>query len=233
MHPVRIILNLQKSKLLLDNTDILQKILSLMCEREMKGHECNEVMSFKFHYLAFFMAEITKYKKRMALSKVDKEDKKEASAEDTEEKRSSDPLEQLAKKMLKTGRGGNPDFQESFLRECVREFPFRECTTFHQMVQALTSKDPPSALIIITSAINGQRIFSSEVPYCTTCGEEKASKKCSKCKTVVYCDRECQRLHWFLHKKACARLAQQEPIKTKSPSLSIKNTNPANSPKQE
>jgi len=28
---------------------------------------------------------------------------------------------------------------------------------------------------------------------------------------VQYCDRECQRLHWFIHKKACARLSQGVP----------------------
>lgn len=41
--------------------------------------------------------------------------------------------------------------------------------------------------------------------YCSTCGNEKPDKKCSKCKAVQYCDRECQRTHWFMHKKTCAR----------------------------
>ena len=40
---------------------------------------------------------------------------------------------------------------------------------------------------------------------CSSCGEEKPDKKCSKCKEVQYCDRQCQRLHWFMHKKTCAR----------------------------
>lgn len=44
-----------------------------------------------------------------------------------------------------------------------------------------------------------------ETTYCSTCGDEKPDKKCSKCKAVQYCDRECQRLHWFMHKKTCAR----------------------------
>lgn len=47
--------------------------------------------------------------------------------------------------------------------------------------------------------------FQDDLTYCSTCGEEKPDKKCSKCKLVQYCDRECQRLHWFAHKKVCAR----------------------------
>ena len=43
---------------------------------------------------------------------------------------------------------------------------------------------------------------------CSTCGEEKATKKCSKCKSVQYCDKECQKLHWFMHKKVCAKWAE-------------------------
>jgi hypothetical protein len=61
------------------------------------------------------------------------------------------------------------------------------------------------ALTVVTSALNGHRGFSDEIKTCATCGEEKASKKCSKCKEVQYCDRECQRLHWFIHKKECNR----------------------------
>lgn len=45
--------------------------------------------------------------------------------------------------------------------------------------------------------------FQDDISYCGTCGEEKPEKKCSKCKAVQYCDRECQRLHWFAHKKTC------------------------------
>lgn len=48
--------------------------------------------------------------------------------------------------------------------------------------------------------------MQDETSYCSTCGQEKPDKKCSKCKAVQYCDRECQRLHWFMHKKNCPRL---------------------------
>lgn len=44
---------------------------------------------------------------------------------------------------------------------------------------------------------------------CATCGEQKKSamKKCAKCRNTQYCDRTCQRLHWFVHKKECERIS--------------------------
>lgn len=216
VHPVRVALNLQKAPLLGENLDKVQKVLNLMSEREMKrGIETNEVMAFKFHYLAFVVAEVARCRNRqLAAQKDRKKDVKEEAEEEKkegEEKR-SDPMELFARKMLKCGRSGDgntPEFQESFLRECVREFPYRECTVFRQMVASLAQPDSPQALSVISAAINGQRGFAdTSNAHCCTCGEEGASKKCSKCKTVQYCDRECQRLHWFMHKKACARLSQ-------------------------
>ena len=75
-----------------------------------------------------------------------------------------------------------------------------------QMVRSLTrKKDPCPALDVIVGAINSQSGFGDEYSPCSTCSEPKAIKKCSKCKAVQYCDLECQRLHWFMHKKECAR----------------------------
>jgi len=150
---------------------------------------------------------------QLAAQKDRKKDvKEEAEEEKKEEEKRSDPMELFARKMLKCGRSGDgntAEFQESFLRECVREFPYRECTVFRQMVTSLAQADSPQALSVISAAINGQRGFAdTSTAHCSTCGEEGAPKKCSKCKTVQYCDRECQRLHWFMHKKACARPSQ-------------------------
>ncbi|XP_045491624.1 ankyrin repeat and MYND domain-containing protein 2 [Colias croceus] len=193
IHPVRLALNLQHASGLLDNADKVSKVLEMLCKREMtRGSETNEVMAFKYHYLAYIIKEIHNIK-----------DKQKPSAESDKK---HDVVEIFAKKLLKPGRDGySLDLMDSFLKDCVREFPYRECTTFHQMVTALTSKDPLPAFSVINCTLNGQRGFIDNIPYCSTCGEEKPAKKCSKCKTVQYCDRECQRLHWFVHKKACNR----------------------------
>lgn len=60
MHPVRIALNLQPT--LVNSLDPVRNILTLMCEREMKQKDTNEVMAFKLHYLASVVAEIAKYR---------------------------------------------------------------------------------------------------------------------------------------------------------------------------
>lgn len=45
------------------NASKIFKVLNLMCEREIKKQlESNEVMAFKFHYLANILIEIAKHK---------------------------------------------------------------------------------------------------------------------------------------------------------------------------
>ncbi|XP_063359204.1 ankyrin repeat and MYND domain-containing protein 2 [Cydia amplana] len=192
IHPVRLALNLQHIPGLLENAEKISKVLELLCKKEMtRGSDSNEVMAFKYHYLSYIVREIHNIR-----------DKQKPAAEE----KKHDIVEMFAKKLLKPGKDGvSLDLMDTFLKDCVREFPYRECTTFHQMVSSLTSKDPPPALSVINCTINGQRGFVDAIPYCSTCGEEKPAKKCSKCKSVQYCDRECQRLHWFVHKKACNR----------------------------
>lgn len=195
IHPVRLALNLQHMPALLENAEKVSKVLDMLCKKEMtRGSDTNEVMAFKYHYLAYILKELHNIRDKQKPSTESKDDKKH------------DVVEVFSKKLLKPGKDGfSLDMMDSFLKDCVREFPYRECTTFHQMVSSLTSKDPPPALSVINCTLNGQRGFVDAIPYCSTCGEEKPAKKCSKCKTVQYCDRECQRLHWFVHKKACNR----------------------------
>lgn len=181
-----------------------------MSRREMtRGAETNEIMAFKYHYLNSIVAEIIKCQKRQEAVKADrnKEEKVEKSEEKSEGKK-VDIVELLIKKFLKCNSDGTLEFQELFLRDSVREFNYRESAIFRQMVATLASSDPPSAVSVIGAAINGQRAFNDNAQICATCSEEKATKKCSKCKMVQYCDRECQRLHWFIHKKTCNQLSE-------------------------
>ncbi|XP_065094479.1 ankyrin repeat and MYND domain-containing protein 2 [Ochlerotatus camptorhynchus] len=200
IHPVRIALNLQKYGLFIEDLKRIRKVLDEMMEREMKRrNEINEVMAFKYHYLGYIVNEIAKCRDYF-LARKDKAD----GGNGKDQK--SDFVELFAKRVLKQGKDGSLEYVEATIRECVREFPFRECTIFRQVVTQLASKEnPASALEIIKSAINGQRGFQDTISLCSSCGEEKPDKKCSKCKEVQYCDRECQRLHWFMHKKVCAR----------------------------
>lgn len=198
-HPVKVVLNLYNFIGLAEHLEEVKKVLELLSEKEMKcGAEMNEVMSFKFHYLSYITGEVIKLRQRQNEVKKD---------ENSDEKK-LDITELFVRRLLKPNKEGNLEYMDGFIRECIREFPYRECTLFRQMVTSLAGKDPPSALSIVNSAINGQRGFVDNVSLCNTCGEEKPLKKCSKCKVVQYCDRNCQRLHWHWHKKACQRLSQ-------------------------
>ncbi|CAH1986466.1 unnamed protein product [Acanthoscelides obtectus] len=210
IHPVKVVLNLQNLAGLADHLPDIKKVVEMMCEKEMKrGPETNETMAFKFHYLAYTIDELLKFKQK----KEKADDKK------------IDVVELFIRNLLKPGKDGHLESMDAFIKECIREFPYRESTLFRQMVTSLTGLDPPSALSIINAAINGQKGFIDNISVCSTCGEEKPAKKCSKCKAVQYCDRNCQRLHWHWHKKACQRLSQgvettEAPVKPDAAELS-------------
>lgn len=202
IHPVRVCLNLQQFGVVPDHYKTVKKVLELMTEREMKrSKEINELMAFKYHYLAWIVKEIISCRDHFQARNQAKEQDKDSK---------SDYLEMFIKRVLKPNKEGQLEYVEVTIRECVREFPFRECTVFQQVVRQLASKENNlTALEVLKQAINGQRGFQDLDAFCSTCGDEKPDKKCSKCKQVQYCDRECQRLHWWLHKKECARLSSQ------------------------
>jgi len=45
---------------------------------------------------------------------------------------------------------------------------------------------------------------------CAQCGQAAATARCTRCKTVFYCDRECQKAHWKTHKKECGQKATKK-----------------------
>jgi len=47
---------------------------------------------------------------------------------------------------------------------------------------------------------------------CCNCGNDGATAKCSRCKSAVYCDSECQRAHWKAHKASCVVAASAAQI---------------------
>lgn len=48
------------------------------------------------------------------------------------------------------------------------------------------------------------RLSSSPTVGCVICGATNKLLRCSRCKTVVYCNKEHQRLDWKRHKEFCA-----------------------------
>ncbi|XP_040574860.1 ankyrin repeat and MYND domain-containing protein 2 [Lepeophtheirus salmonis] len=187
IHPVNLGLFVKKNKELLDNLPKVTQILESMSAREFQNrNDVNEVLALKFHMIHYILKD--------AQQQMEK---------------TGQPIDKWLKMML-VGReeDGFPVFQEIFLRKGVAMFPFPESqlfkilmTNFHHckvIGQGL------SAAEYINQGFNGQKGFKDH-ENCTTCGENGAEKKCSACKSVEYCNAECQKLHWFVHKKFCVK----------------------------
>lgn len=162
------------------------KVMDLICEKCMKQRDMNEVLAMKMHYISCIFQKCITFLKE-----------------------GENKLDALIKSLLK-GRAsdGFPVYQEKIIRESIRKFPYCEATLLQQLVRSIAPVEigsDPTAFSVLTQAITGQVGFV-DVEFCTTCGEKGASKRCSVCKMVIYCDQTCQKTHWFAHKKMCKSL---------------------------
>ncbi len=48
-----------------------------------------------------------------------------------------------------------------------------------------------------------RRHVTSSMHVCAYCKQSNAKKRCAKCKSVNYCNAECQKAHWQTHKQDC------------------------------
>ncbi|XP_053209211.1 ankyrin repeat and MYND domain-containing protein 2-like [Panonychus citri] len=209
IHPVRLVLEIERHPTLIDYVGQVSKVLEMMTEREMRKKDANEMLALKFSFLAFLLDYFGKQLEILKEKSDPNADRKELIAKCGE---------LLTKNWLK-GRDsdGFPVNLENFLREAIKRFPYHNSMVFIQMVKSLSSVavgDEPSALSILARSISGQKGFlDEETINCATCSEPKPNKKCSQCKVTQYCDQRCQRLHWFTHKKFCPKIANEAKAK--------------------
>ncbi|XP_051872860.1 ankyrin repeat and MYND domain-containing protein 2a isoform X1 [Pristis pectinata] len=190
LHPVAIVLMVKENPLLADVEALgkCYRVLDLIIEKCMKQREINEVLAMKMHYLSYIFQKCITFLKEH-----------------------ESKLDGLIKSLLK-GRDtdGFPSYQEKFIRECIRKFPWCEATLLQQLVRTIAPVEignDPTALSVMTQIITGQVGFV-DAEFCTACGEKGADKRCSICKTVIYCNQNCQKMHWFTHKKVCKKLKE-------------------------
>jgi len=198
-HPVRIGLKFRENPKLLENVTQIKKVLELMSDKEFKNrYDVNEVMSLKYHMIQYIVKDIEKQYEK---------DKKQDPPAKT-------PFIDRWIKWQLMGReeDGYPVYQENFLRQGIKEFPFPESTLFKMLVtnfsQCKNYGEGQTAAEYINGSFNGQKGFK-DFENCDTCGEEGAPKKCSNCKSADYCNQVCQKYHWSVHKKHCDRLKKE------------------------
>ncbi|AWP04949.1 putative ankyrin repeat and MYND domain-containing protein 2-like [Scophthalmus maximus] len=182
LNPVKIVMLVKENPVLVDVAALEKcyQVMDLLCEQCVKQQDMNEVLAMKMHYISCVF--------QKCLAFLQKQD---------------DKLDALVKSLLR-GRDsdGFPQYQEKFIRDCIRRFPYCEATLLQQL------GNDPTAFSVLTQALTGQMAFV-DADYCATCGERGANKRCSLCKAVTYCSLTCQKLHWFTHKKMCRSLQEQ------------------------
>ena len=171
----------------------------------------NDILSFKLHYYKFILEYV-----KLQISSL----KEKAKADETDSNLFKSAIDFIIKQFLSEELAEETKikcrvFEEKFVRESIRQFPYKESGLLRQMVQILFKVKigtDPRATYVFESSINGQKFGNSEeadtgkVHKCEACSNKNA-KLCSKCKTKAYCDRFCQQAHWFIHKKECSQLA--------------------------
>ncbi|UJR22550.1 hypothetical protein I4U23_025599 [Adineta vaga] len=177
------------------NLKRLSNTLALMIERSLDPHytnEPNDIIAIKAHYIKTFIDHIFEKSK------------------DDIEKTCAD----WSKKFLHENEtDGFKLYEEKFIRETIRNFPYKQCALLQQLVRLIAPiklGQTPSALTVLTTTLNG-RSFEEEIPNrCDACSQPNASRRCTACKSVHYCDEFCQRLRWSTHKRICSSLTKEE-----------------------
>jgi len=207
LNPVKLSFILRENIELLNNAECMIRVLDLLCEKMMKQRDTNEILAVKFSYLSFVLKQASK------------------SHAEWQQKSGDGPvLEMWIKYLLKSSEIKQiPGNEDQLVMSMLKEFPYVESHLFQQIVRTIsTSAASTPALNVLISCINGQHFSSAEDKSCGTCNE-LGGKTCQNCKSVFYCNRECQKLHWFVHKKHCNNLAEERKAREIEEQASIEH----------
>ena len=206
--PIRILkaIKFSKKNVLFENIEKIINTLESFVEKEFKKTETgcpNEQLAFKLHFFKYNF-EFLKIQTKNFSEKIS--DQNDLRQKIFEKSIKFLLTEYEIKENIQKKHRIN---EEKYLRELIRQFPYKECASLKQMVAILAKiiiGNKPSALEVINGILNGQRLIenASKDFTCTTCYEKNESVKlCSNCRRVAYCDKFCQKNHWFVHKNTC------------------------------
>lgn len=225
--PIRIIRSIRaaSNNVLMANIDRVIRTLDAFSTRAFRTCPCpNDVLSFKLHYYKYQFEFLREQRKKLAATAAASEWSPVELDEKTFELciRLLLAQEQIDQE-TETGRIKKwcRVFEEKYIRESIRQYPYKECALVRQMVTIL-ARTPigrePSASYVIKSCLHGQKFTESfkfdddedeaadakkrKLLECATCSARSYDAKwCTHCRQVAYCDQFCQRLHWPIHKK--------------------------------
>jgi hypothetical protein len=217
--------------ILMRNIDRVRKTLTAFVRRAFREEDTdcpNDVLAFKIHFFHFIFDYLAEQRQAL-VTKLESANKADEDANAIDTKLIDLCLKSLTHEEevgLVSKHGGRVErkmyrvFAEKFLRECIRQFPYKECALLRQMVAILAKQEIGSttnAQFVITSCLNGQRMAESHdelnrpVLQCETCTLKSVEAKwCTHCKQVAYCDQFCQRVHWPIHKNQKLTAAAEE-----------------------
>ncbi|XP_047736035.1 ankyrin repeat and MYND domain-containing protein 2 isoform X4 [Hyalella azteca] len=205
LHPVYLTLRVCKSPVLLKHLKAAAAVLDHLSVTETKrSNNVNEVLSLKFHYLGYLLKHLA--------SKVEEANKDQSSTDFPQAAEVPPCLEGAMKQWLRCrARDGAEVVLELWVRDAVKAFHCLEMPLFLQVARNMAGQEV-QALAVLSGAINGQRVFAEDRASCASCGDTKDTKHCAKCRTVQYCDKYCQKLHWSTHKKSCDKISKNLAI---------------------
>ncbi|GFV82912.1 ankyrin repeat and MYND domain-containing protein 2 [Trichonephila clavipes] len=214
VNPVRLALFWQNNLCILEHFEKVIRVINLMSDKFYE-YDKNELMSLKCFHITFVLGECKDFLKSLiAKRKAEKENSSENESKVKKEKSSGNKsegiltkncLDPFIKNLIKGDHRGFPIALEKLLRRGIKQYRHLENGLHLQLVRTLETVRvgaEPSAISIINGAVDGHFEMDRSL-RCVTCGDAFPKKKCSSCKSVQYCDKACQKLHWFTHKTQC------------------------------
>lgn len=107
--------------------------------------------------------------------------------------------------LCKCGKG--QDLPHAFAESMGSITPPGEASLHSLFYRAALSPlyNPPGVLFSLAAGMMASKKPATSGPSggCAKCGKAAAPMRCSRCRKVGYCSKDCQRMHWKSHKPAC------------------------------